>query len=130
LCAANGCAALGIARPKQSKRGSGFSDARLKDGVLERWPFQTPPTVSRQGAAGCAWRRGHAVDAQHSADVQRRRRPSRAEARGRARSVPGPLFDRSIDIRISRIRRKIEPNPDKPEAVRIVRGIGHICDPK
>lgn len=37
----------------------------------------------------------------------------------------GP-FDRSIDIRISRIRRKIEPNPSKPEIIRTVRGVGYI----
>jgi DNA-binding response OmpR family regulator len=39
-------------------------------------------------------------------------------------------FDRSIDIRISRIRRKIEVNPEKPEAIRTVRGIGYIYDPR
>jgi DNA-binding response OmpR family regulator len=39
-------------------------------------------------------------------------------------------FDRSIDIRISRIRRKIELNPEKPEAIRTVRGIGYVYDPK
>lgn len=39
-------------------------------------------------------------------------------------------FDRSIDIRISRIRRKIEVNPAKPEAIRTVRGIGYIYDAK
>ncbi|WP_209428179.1 response regulator transcription factor [Pararhodobacter sp. SW119] len=39
-------------------------------------------------------------------------------------------FDRSIDIRISRIRRKIETNPEKPEAIRTVRGIGYVYDPK
>jgi two-component system phosphate regulon response regulator OmpR len=38
-------------------------------------------------------------------------------------------FDRSIDIRISRIRRKIEPNPQKPRIIRTVRGIGYIYDP-
>lgn len=38
-------------------------------------------------------------------------------------------FDRSIDIRISRIRRKIERNPQKPEVIRTVRGIGYIYDP-
>lgn len=38
-------------------------------------------------------------------------------------------FDRSIDIRISRIRKKIERNPQKPEAIRTVRGIGYIYDP-
>ena len=38
-------------------------------------------------------------------------------------------FDRSIDIRISRIRRKIEPNPQKPSIIKTVRGIGYIYDP-
>lgn len=35
-------------------------------------------------------------------------------------------FDRSIDLRISRLRRKIEANPGKPEIIRTVRGIGYI----
>ncbi|WP_415715003.1 winged helix-turn-helix domain-containing protein [Roseibium sp.] len=35
-------------------------------------------------------------------------------------------FDRSIDLRISRLRRKIEPNPTKPETIRTVRGIGYV----
>jgi two-component system phosphate regulon response regulator OmpR len=39
-------------------------------------------------------------------------------------------FDRSIDIRISRIRKKIEVNPEKPEAIRTVRGIGYVYDPR
>jgi len=38
-------------------------------------------------------------------------------------------FDRSIDIRISRIRKKIESNPQKPEVIRTVRGVGYIYDP-
>lgn len=38
-------------------------------------------------------------------------------------------FDRSIDIRISRLRRKIEKNPTKPEMLRTVRGIGYVFDP-
>lgn len=39
-------------------------------------------------------------------------------------------FDRSIDIRISRIRKKIEHNPSKPTVIRTVRGLGYIYDPK
>lgn len=35
-------------------------------------------------------------------------------------------FDRSIDLRISRIRRKIETNPSKPEIIRTVRGLGYV----
>ncbi|WP_269585990.1 response regulator [Roseibium sp. Sym1] len=37
-------------------------------------------------------------------------------------------FDRSIDLRISRLRRKIEINPTKPETIRTVRGIGYVFD--
>lgn len=37
-------------------------------------------------------------------------------------------FDRSIDLRISRLRRKIEPNPTKPETIRTVRGIGYVFE--
>ncbi len=39
-------------------------------------------------------------------------------------------FDRSIDIRISRLRRKIEANPQKPQIIKTVRGIGYIYDPE
>ncbi|MEX3011544.1 response regulator [Hoeflea sp. TYP-13] len=39
-------------------------------------------------------------------------------------------FDRSIDIRISRLRRKIEKNPAKPAIIKTVRGIGYIYDPE
>ena len=35
-------------------------------------------------------------------------------------------FDRSIDIRISRIRRKIEPDPKKPSVIKTVHGIGYV----
>jgi DNA-binding response OmpR family regulator len=38
-------------------------------------------------------------------------------------------FDRSIDIRISRLRRKLETNPAKPEIIKTVRGIGYLYDP-
>ena len=37
-------------------------------------------------------------------------------------------FDRSIDIRIARLRRKVEPVPDRPEAIKTVRGVGlRLC---
>jgi two-component system phosphate regulon response regulator OmpR len=34
--------------------------------------------------------------------------------------------DRSIDLRITRLRRKIEVDPDKPQALRTVRGVGYM----
>ncbi|MGD9953482.1 MAG: response regulator [Burkholderiales bacterium] len=38
-------------------------------------------------------------------------------------------FDRSIDIRIARLRKKIEANPEKPKALKTVRGAGYIFIP-
>ena len=34
-------------------------------------------------------------------------------------------FDRAIDVRITRIRRKIEPDPSHPTIIRTVRGAGY-----
>jgi two-component system phosphate regulon response regulator OmpR len=38
-------------------------------------------------------------------------------------------FDRSIDVRITRIRKKIESVPSRPQVIRTVRGIGYVFDP-
>ena len=38
-------------------------------------------------------------------------------------------FDRSIDIRIARLRRKIEPDPDHPRVIRTVSGVGYMFCP-
>lgn len=38
-------------------------------------------------------------------------------------------FDRSIDIRIARLRRKVEADPDRPQAIRTVRGTGYMFVP-
>ena len=35
-------------------------------------------------------------------------------------------FDRSIDIRIARIRKKVEPDPAKPQVIKTVRGAGYL----
>ncbi|ARN19417.1 response regulator [Piscinibacter gummiphilus] len=39
------------------------------------------------------------------------------------------VFDRSIDLRIMRLRRKIETNPDKPEVLKTVRNVGYVFVP-
>jgi two-component system, OmpR family, response regulator len=46
-----------------------------------------------------------------------------AEARDRE------AFDRAIDVRITRIRRKIEPDPAHPSVIRTVRGSGYLFSP-
>ena len=38
-------------------------------------------------------------------------------------------FDRSIDIRVTRLRRKIEPDPAAPVYIRTVRGEGYLFNP-
>ena len=39
------------------------------------------------------------------------------------------VFDRSIDLRVMRLRRKIESNPDKPEVLKTVRNVGYVYVP-
>ena len=38
-------------------------------------------------------------------------------------------FDRSIDIRIARLRRKVEADGDQPQVIRTVRGVGYMYVP-
>ena len=38
-------------------------------------------------------------------------------------------FDRAIDLRVTRIRRKLEPTPQKPTVIRTVRGVGYMFVP-
>jgi two-component system phosphate regulon response regulator OmpR len=37
-------------------------------------------------------------------------------------------FDRSIDVRIARIRRKVEAVPERPAVIRTIRGAGYVFD--
>ncbi|MGE7413282.1 response regulator [Methylobacterium tarhaniae] len=38
-------------------------------------------------------------------------------------------FDRAIDVRINRIRKKVEPDPANPRFIKTVRGIGYVFRP-
>lgn len=38
-------------------------------------------------------------------------------------------FDRSIDIRVTRLRRKVEEDPAKPQAIKTIRGAGYMFVP-
>ena len=40
------------------------------------------------------------------------------------------VFDRSIDLRVMRLRRKVERNPDKPEVLKTVRNVGYVFVPR
>jgi two-component system, OmpR family, phosphate regulon response regulator OmpR len=39
-------------------------------------------------------------------------------------------FDRSIDVRVTRLRRKIEPDPESPVYIRTVHGVGYLFAPQ
>jgi len=58
------------------------------------------------------------------------RHPNRALSRDRlldlAHSRDWEAFDRSIDIRVARLRRKVEPDPTKPSVIKTVHGVGYI----
>jgi DNA-binding response OmpR family regulator len=61
------------------------------------------------------------------------RNPNRVLTRDRlldlAHNRDGDVFDRSIDVRITRIRRKIEPDPAHPRLIRTMRGAGYMFVP-
>ena len=46
-----------------------------------------------------------------------------------ARDDDGTVFDRSIDVQVMRLRRKIEPNPKKPALIKTARTAGYVFVP-
>jgi len=61
------------------------------------------------------------------------RNPNRVLTRDRlldlAHNRDSDPFDRSIDVRIARIRRKVERDPSKPQVIKTMRGAGYIFVP-
>ena len=54
---------------------------------------------------------------------------SRDQIMSQAHNRGWDVFDRSIDLRVMRLRRKIERNPDKPELIKTVRNVGYVFSP-
>ncbi len=54
---------------------------------------------------------------------------SRDQIMAQAHNRGWDVFDRSIDLRVMRLRRKIEHNPDKPELLKTVRNVGYVFVP-
>jgi DNA-binding response OmpR family regulator len=46
-----------------------------------------------------------------------------------AQARDAEAFDRAIDVRITRIRKKIEPDPAHPRVIKTVRGAGYVFSP-
>lgn len=55
---------------------------------------------------------------------------SREQLLAASRLHDDEVFDRSIDVQILRLRRKLETNPSEPELIRTERGAGYLlaCD--
>ena len=46
------------------------------------------------------------------------------------RGDDGEVFDRSIDVQILRLRRKVESNSSRPELIKTERGLGYLFSAK
>ena len=68
-------------------------------------------------------------DLLHTLIVHARRVLSRDQLLEMAHHQRWDPFDRSIDIRIARLRKKIELDPAKPAALKTVRGEGYMLIP-
>lgn len=55
---------------------------------------------------------------------------SRDDLISRLKGYTRDAFDRSIDVRVTRLRRKIEPDPTQPVYIRTVRGEGYLFNPR
>ena len=55
---------------------------------------------------------------------------SRDELLAATRNREAGPFDRTIDVQIGRLRRKIETDPQHPEIIKSVRGAGYVFTPK
>ncbi len=54
---------------------------------------------------------------------------SREQLLDLAHDPDSDVFDRSIDIRIARIHRKVEQDPSNPQTIKTVRGAGYMFIP-
>ncbi len=53
-------------------------------------------------------------------------RPLSREHLLQATHVHDDIFDRSIDVQVLRLRRKLEPDPGTPNVIRTERGVGYV----
>ena len=55
---------------------------------------------------------------------------SRDDLIGWLKGYERDAYDRSVDVRVTRLRRKIETDPARPQYVRTVRGEGYLFNPR
>lgn len=110
---------LSIPRPASAAGGGPcFS---FDDWVLDL----TARTLTRGGGEPCSLTQGEfallAAMVQHPCRVW-----SRDQLLEQTRGFDSDVYDRTIDVLILRLRRKIEPNPQQPSYIRTERGLGYV----
>ncbi|CAO4181218.1 response regulator [Methylorubrum aminovorans] len=110
-------------------------------------PAASPETPSRKIRFGTKWLELDALRLRDDAGMEQpltrsefdllkafADHPKRALSRERlldlADARDPDAFDRAIDVRINRIRKKVEPDPANPRYIRTVRGLGYIFRPE
>ncbi len=79
------------------------------------------------------WRNGHPItltsmefDMLHVLLAHPNRALTRDQIMTLARGKEGTSFDRSVDVNIGHLRRKVEKDPKQPALIKTVHGVGYI----
>jgi DNA-binding response OmpR family regulator len=87
----------------------------------------SPPLRSTAGTSV------HLTQAEHRILVLLARNQRQAVTRDQLMTVTAGRgwepFDRSVDVHISNLRRKLDRNPNLPSLIRTVRGVGYMLEP-
>ncbi|MGK7870217.1 response regulator [Falsiroseomonas sp. E2-1-a20] len=134
-----------LARIRAVMRRAGAEGAAQGAALAAARPEVLPPGKARIGGAILDLKRGLLVTAEGREDTLTEgeftllklfvENPNRALHRDwlleRTSGEEEPeAFDRAIDLRIMRLRRKVERTPTRPMAIRTVRGVGYLFDPE
>ncbi|MCT4707419.1 MAG: response regulator transcription factor [Ewingella sp.] len=108
--------ALAVERGSQSVRGLQFNGWRLDTDRCQLFDPGSCQVDLTQGEYGLLL-----ALIQHARKVL-----SREKLLELTHSESMDIFDRTIDVLIMRLRRKIEPNPHQPTLIRTIRGVGYV----
>ena len=108
--------------PRMERSGGALAGRRLR---FDRWIFD----VDRQRLEGGQGTEIELTTGEHRLLLALAERPrmvlSRAQLLDLTAGRAAEVFDRSVDNQVSRLRRKVERDPERPELIRTVRGGGY-----
>jgi|SRR5580765_146379 len=108
---------LSMPRPTSSGGGPRF--------CFDGWTMDLGTRTLMRGATPCVLTQGE-FELLAAMVQQPLRVWSRDQLLERTRGVGIDVYDRTIDVLILRLRRKIEPNPEQPVYIRTQRGVGYV----